>query len=214
MNYEKEIRLINECGMLLVFPIKNKKEPASLWSRLYPRISMDWKWDDSGDNRVVKLWATMKALSSSGQVVYSKWYQGRATFISKELFMAMLTLVRHAESFHLNSHAQNIYERLLEDSPLSTKQIKELCELRGRDFEKYYNQAIKQLFLSLKIVAFGEVDDGAFPSLAMGSTALLFEDVVLKSENLSLKQAQIILNKYLPMESAFRIYFNKIYKFV
>lgn len=35
---------------------------------------------------------------------------------------------------------------------------------------------MKQLWARLLIVGFGEVDDGAFPSLAVAATELMFED--------------------------------------
>ena len=68
---------------------------------------------------------------------------------------------------------------------------------------------MKQLFNQFLIVAYGEVDDGAFPSLAVGSTKLLFEELFLKSQQLTLGDAQAIIDKYLPEGNLFRKYLEK-----
>ena len=86
VSLQKAVTQINLHGILLVFPINNRDEPKSLWSEFYPRTKMRWEWDDSGDQKVSDMWSLMKRLSTTKQVVYSKWYQGRATFFSLELF--------------------------------------------------------------------------------------------------------------------------------
>ncbi|MBY0451825.1 MAG: hypothetical protein K2P92_02240, partial [Bdellovibrionaceae bacterium] len=178
MDQKSAVKKINDRGALLVFPINNKKEPASLWSEFYPRTKMRWEWDEGGDNKVGDLWLLMKKLSDSRQVVYSKWYQGRATFFSRDLFTALLKVTQPDYSgTTLSPVARQLYECLEEDSPLSTKQLKAITELRGKDNERFYNRGMKELFSRFLIVAYGEVDDGAFPSLAVGTTRNLFEDL-------------------------------------
>ena len=90
MTRKKAIKLIDQNGILLVFPINNKKEPRSLWSGFFPSRKLVWEWDQEGDAAVHKMWSLMKDLSECREVVYSKWYQGRATFFSKQVFVAML----------------------------------------------------------------------------------------------------------------------------
>lgn len=80
--FKKAIDTINQQGILLTFPIDNKKEPNSLWAQFYPKKKMIWKWDETGDNKVGEMWMLMKKLSDCKEVVYSKWYRGRATFFS------------------------------------------------------------------------------------------------------------------------------------
>lgn len=210
MNQKTAISKINTHGVLLVFPINNQKEPASLWSTFYPRTKMRWEWDNDGDNRVGQLWFLMKKLSDSGQVVYSKWYQGRATFFSKELFTALLctslTFFDHPE---ISRSARELLECLESDSPLSTKQLKKLTELQGKDNERFYNRGMKELFNRFLIVAYGEVDDGAFPSLAVGATRNLFEDLVNVAREMKSAQAQKIIDFYMPSGSLFRKYLDK-----
>lgn len=212
MTQKRAIQLINREGILLVFPINNKKEPRSLWSGFFPSSKMTWEWDQNGDDRVHRMWSLMKKLSSSQEVVYSKWYQGRATFISKELFIAM-----QAYFFHLGLSerpksfiSQQLLEELENDSPLSTKQLKKLTELQGKDNESKYQRAMKDLFSYFFIVAYGEVDDGAFPSLAVGATKLIFEDLYLEAKDLGINKAVEIINKHIPKGTLFRKYFDKL----
>lgn len=211
MRQKTAVSKINDRGALLVFPINNKKEPASLWSEFFPKSKMRWKWDSDGDDRVGELWALMKKLSDSREVVYSKWYQGRATFFSRKVFTALLKLsLHHFDEPQLSSTAKNLLEALESDSPLSTKQLKEITELRGKDNERFYNRGMKELFSKFLIVAFGEVDDGAFPSLAVGATKHLYEDLLSEAREISESEARKIIDKYLPQGNLFRKQFDKL----
>ena len=177
--------------MLLVFPMNNQKEPKSLWHEFYPRSVMRWEWDD-GDDRVMKMWFDMKKLSKDKRVVYSKWYQGRATFFSREVFSALRSYI-NPQREKLSRQAKELLEILESDSPLSTKQLKKMTDLQGKDNERIYQKAIKSLFEQMWIVGFGEVDDGSFPSLAVGAATLLYEE--LCSDKIAKDEAFSILNK-------------------
>lgn len=208
---KKAIDIINKKGVLLVFPINNRPEPASLWSQMYPRSKMEWVWDSDGDDRVVKMWSLMKRLSDCREVIYSKWYQGRATFFSKKLFVSLLRLrLEELESSaNLSRTALNILEILESDSPLSTKQLKKIAELQGRDNEKFYSRAMKELFHNFHIVAYGEVEDGAFPSLAIGATKTLYEDLWRQAQQMNLVEAVATIDQFMPAGQLFRKYLDK-----
>ncbi len=205
------IQSINKHGLLLVFPILNAREPHSLWHEFHPYTKMRWEWDENGDDKVGQMWGLMKRLSENREVVYSKWFQGRATFFSRPLFTAMLSLLKKKGDLRagLSCAAKNLLEILESDSPLSTKQLKKMAELQGKDNERIYNRSMKELFAKQLIVAFGEVDDGAFPSLAVGATRLLFEDLWRESESVSTEQAQKTIDAFLPKDSKPRRYFDK-----
>ncbi len=211
MKFKKAIQEINQNGILLVFPINNRKHPLSLWSQFYPRSKMEWNWDNDGDDRVGQLWGLMKKLSDCREVIYSKWYQGRATFFSRSLFTALLKLrqQQNDSNSELSKTARMLLEVLESDSPLSTKQLKKLADLQGKANEKFYQRGMKELFKNFHIVAFGEVDDGAFPSLAIGSTHNLYEDLWNESRNLSFSQAMAIVDRYMPTDELFRKYLDK-----
>ena len=211
MNQRSAISHINKNGVLLVFPINNAKDPQSLWSEFFPRTKMRWEWDDEGDNKVAGMWMLMKRLSNCDQVVYSKWYRGRATFFSRELFTAMLCIYKSTGelTYGLSRTARELLDALESDSPLSTKELKKITELQGRLNEPQYSRAMKELFSRLLIVAYGEVDDGAFPSLAVGATELLFEKLWLQSSDMSDKDAMKIINQYMPEKSKFRNFLEK-----
>lgn len=211
MNQKAAISKIKKRGVLLVFPLNNQKEPASLWSEFHPRKKMNWVWDDSAGAEVGELWWLMKKLSANPQVVYSKWYRGRATFFSPELFTALLCLSKKFFEDHsrLSRTARLILDTLESDSPLSTRELKKLCDLQGKDNARFYNRAMKELFTEFLIVGFGEVDDGAFPSLAVGSTRSLFENLVLASHQLKVKDAEKILETYMPEGSLLRKFYER-----
>ena len=211
MKQKTAVSKINSCGALLVFPINNNKEPASLWSEFFPKSKMRWEWDSDGDDRVGELWGLMKKLSDSREVVYSKWYQGRATFFSREVFTALVRLsLRNFDEPQLSRTAKSLLEALESDSPLSTKQLKAITELRGKDNERFYNRGMKELFSKFLIVAFGEVDDGAFPSLAVGATRNLYEDLLNEARKMSEAKAQKIIDQYLPPGNLFRKQLDKM----
>ena len=213
MKLSSAIAKIEKRGMLLVFPMNNRKEPASLWSEFFPRTEMRWEWDESGDNRVAELWHLRERLSVSRKVVYTKWFRGRATVISFELFTAMLASLGSARDgvpVGLTFQAREMQDLLDEDSPQSTKTLKRALGLQGRENERVYNAGLKQLWSRLSIVGFGEVDEGAFPSLAIGSTRVIFEELWAESRGLSKKAAQATIDRYLPTGTAFRKYFDEV----
>ncbi|MEZ0391504.1 MAG: hypothetical protein ACAH59_04765 [Pseudobdellovibrionaceae bacterium] len=207
---KKAIQAIEKKGLLLVYPIDNRPEPPSLWSELYPRTKMRWEWDDQGDAKVAQLWHLREELSRSGKVVYGKWYQGRATFFSRPLFTALYHLSRQWRPPRWTRESDSVLEILQMDSPLSTKQIKEAVGLQGKLLESTYERALKPLWQHLDIVGFGEVQDSSFPSLAVGATVTLFEDLRDESESLTTKEANQLLEKYLPEGSSWRKFWNRI----
>lgn len=202
------IRAIDAHGALLVFPVRNATDPLSLWRALHPRKKMEWDWSEDSDDAVPDLWHLMKRLSDCRKVVYSKWYQGRATFFSLEVFRALLALSMRAPS-PLSPQARELLRILEEDSPLSTKELKKRAGLQGRLNEAAYSRACKELFLGFRIVAYGEVDDGAFPSLALGSTRLLYEELWESARTLPETQARALLELKLPAGSKFRKFYDR-----
>jgi hypothetical protein len=207
--FQKAIQVINDQGVLLVFPVNNAPEPASIWSAFHPRTKMKWEWSDDGDDRVARMWGLMKTLSDCKDVVYSKWYRGRATFFSRDLFTALLAskfslLSRGSRSERkrvLSPTALEIFEALETTSPLSTKELKKATGLQGKIFETQYQRAMKELFENFLIVGFGEVDDGAFPSLAVGATQLLYEDLCRDARALTENEWRAMIARYMPTGS-------------
>jgi hypothetical protein len=214
----KAIEAINQKGILLVFPIENRKDIPSLWSEFYPRAKMRWEWDESHDNRVSSLWHLREELSTSNEVIYTKWFRGRATFISKEVFGALLKLLnpghqlQQSAQISLSQDARRVLATLEMDSPLSTKVLKRSTDLQGRFNEATYTRATKELWSRLLIVAYGEVDEGAFPSLAIGATRVLFEDLYRHARSMSEEQAFAVLRERTPAQSPFLQFFEKLKK--
>jgi len=105
--------------------------------------------------------------------------------------------------------SQIILETLESDSPLSTKELKRFTDLQGKENEAAYNRATKELFSRLLVVAFGEVDDGSFPSLAIGATRLIYEDLWNEALEMDPNRAETVIDKYMPAGSLFRKQFEK-----
>ncbi len=198
LKLSEAISAIDKAGILLVFPINNRKEPKSLWTTFFPRSEMRWEWDDGGDGRVANLWHLREELSRSQKVVYAKWYQGRATFFSRKVFTAMLSRLLKSPLPPLSKDASRILRTLQENSPLSTKRLKAATDFQGKFMTPAYEKALKQLWQRLLIVGFGEVDDGAFPSLAIGATSLLFEDLWREANELDVRSAYETICEYFP----------------
>lgn len=191
--FQKSKRLIDENGFLLVFPQANREEPQSIWSLLYPGVPLRWEWDDSADSRVVQLWQLREELARSREVVYGKFYQGRATFFSRKVFTNLLALKGPWDFPFPNPISREILEALKMDSPLSTKQLKEVTGLKGKMLESTFHKSLRDLWENFLIVGLGEIDDGAFPSLAHASTEVVFEELWQEAKSIDPVDAMIFM---------------------
>jgi hypothetical protein len=173
----RAIEAVEQHGVLLVYPVKDKRDPLSLWHVFYPRSEMKWAWDDAADPRVAELWHLRAALAESKRVVYSKWLGGRATLFSQSLFRAMLAALRAKGSPvpGLGRSSRALYEILLDDSPQGTSALRANAGLEGRLHEADFTASMRALWSRLLIVGVGEREEGGYPSLAVGATELLFE---------------------------------------
>jgi hypothetical protein len=197
--HARAVAAIKKRGVLLVYPITNRRDPPSLWFELYPRVEMRWAWDADADDRVVGLWHLRERIARSREVVYSKWYRNRACFFRKDLFAAMLAKMMGRDD--LSEEARDILALLEEDSPLSTKELRKRAGLQGKMLERAWTKALSELFVRCLIVGTGEVDDGAFPSLAVGATRWIFEDLWIAAREG--QTADALLDEFLPPSSTF-----------
>ena len=197
-------KIVDRLGIVLVYPIANKAEPPSLWTELWPKSQMEWSWDEDADPRVAELWHLRERLARSQEVAYAKWFRGRATFFSLPVFHALLGRFARMDPFAgLPHEAADILEILRERSPLSTKELRAAADLRGKPYEAVFMHAMKALWTRLLIVGFGEVQDGAFPSLAVGATELLFEDLWIERHRVP-KKSEDALEAALGRSRSFR----------
>lgn len=170
-------KAVAQHGALLVYPIQNRPDLPSLWSVLYPNVTMEWAWDADADGRVAELWGLREELARERELVYAKWFRGRATFFSQALYEAMLATQRATHAAELSREARRILSLLEEDSPQSAKNLRREAELSGRDQERDWTRSLKALWERLLIVGVGEEPDGAFPSLRIGATRWVFEEL-------------------------------------
>lgn len=204
------MRAIEAHGVLLVYPLKNRADIPSLWAELHPDVAMRWAWDQGADGRVVQLWQLREELSREREAVYAKWFRGRATFFSQPVFEAMLAaLLQAKQAILLGAEARELCALLEEDSPQSTKQLRRAAMLTGRESERVFTRAMKELWERLLVVGVGEEDDGAFPSLRMGATRLLFEGLFERAQKGMTPAYQAVLQQHLAPETAFGRQFHK-----
>lgn len=214
VNSRSAISAINQAGALLVFPLDNRREPASIWSHFYPKEDMKWEWDEDGDDRVARLWRLRGDLSTTRKVIYTKWFRGRATYFSLPLFSALLRSLNPFGDLPetLSSNARKILGALQSESPLSTKELKRMTGLQGKPNEASYDKALQELWSRMLIVAYGEVDDGAFPSLAIGSTRVLFEELWAETFQKSAADAEREIGRKLAPPNLFFLHYQKLKK--
>lgn len=173
------IAAIERHHAVLVYPVANRHDPLSLWEVLYPGEPMRWAWDASADDRVVALWHLRERIARSERVVYGKLLGGRATFLSSALARAVLATLRDAGDLRsgLSPASLAVLEVLSDNSPEPTRRLREAAGLAGRAQESAFQRAMRPLWERLLVVGVGEVDEGGFPSLAVGATQLLRESL-------------------------------------
>ncbi len=214
-------KIVDRLGIALVYPLpgkkktKKKNDPPSLWSELYPGVEMGWRWDEDADPRVAEVWHLREELARSGEVAYTKWFRGRATFFALPVFHALLGALAAAGDLFagLPDEALTILDALRERSPQSTKELKASTGLRGREHERAFGRAMKALWARLLVVGVGEVDDGAFPSLAVAATEMMFEDL-FRSRTRVPEERRRLLAEALPDGSAFDREFGRSFRAV
>lgn len=211
-NVRSAVSHVNKMGIVLVFPIKNAKEPPSLWSHFFPRREMRWEWSEDGDTSVAGLWHLRARLARSGEVVYTKWFGGRATVFSREVFGATLSLVSRLPDplTGLSPESRRVLEALEEDSPQGTKRLRAVTEFDGRENEGAFNKATRPLWQRFLLVGAGEEEEGGFPSLSIGATKLLEEDLWDESKLLNDAAREQTIAKRLPRGSPFLTQLRKL----
>lgn len=204
------IEAIEKRGATLVYPLDNRPEPPSLWSSLYPRSKMRWAWDAGADSRVNDLWLLRESIARTEDVVYGKWFRGRATFFSREAFTALLAAFETPCRDPDSEDSANVFRSLEDSSPQSTKELKRSTGLEGKFFATTYDRALKSLWEEGRIVGRGEKDDGAFPSLLVGATPFFFEDLWREAAKHERAWGEERLEKLLP--AAFLAFYRALRK--
>jgi hypothetical protein len=210
--YRKALAAINEQHVLLVYPIQNAREPSSLWHSLHPRSAMRWDWSEDADQRVVDLWHLKDALCLGREVVYAKWFRGRATFFSRAIFVPILALLgtTRAHALGRDANASRIYEELLDNSPQTPRRLRQAVDLSGSHGRSDYEHGVKLLWEQLVIVGTGEVDEGQFPALAMGATRHIFEDLWEEADGIDPRDAEERCRRLLPGDSPFSRFLDRL----
>jgi len=210
--YRKALAAINERHVQLVYPIQNAREPRSLWHSLHPGSAMRWDWSEDADQRVVDLWQLKDDLCLGREVVYAKWFRGRATFFSRASFVPILALLgtTRAEALRRNATASRQYEELQDNSPQTPRRLQQADKMTGSHYRGDYKRGVKLLWEQLVIVGTGEVDEGQFPALAMGATRHILEDLWEEADGMEPRDAEARCRRLLPAASPFSRFLDRL----
>jgi hypothetical protein len=99
---------------------------------------------------------------------------------------------------------------LEESSPQSTKVVRREAGLRGKQGERVWQRSLNELWAALLLVGTGEVDDGAFPSLEIGATRLIFEELWDEAAAMDREKAVSDVTARLEQEPVFLRYFREV----
>jgi hypothetical protein len=144
-------------------------------------------------------------------VVYTKWFQGRATFFSRPVFTALLRLLDASGSEdELSGGAAALYGLLLEDTPQTPKPLRAALGWEGRTRETLWSRALRELWQRLLVVGFGETEEGSFPALAIGATRHLFEDLWNEALTLDEDAARAVADQALKPGTAFHKHYVRL----
>lgn len=117
--------------------------------------------------------------------------------------MALLGLAHggNPTSPEISRPASSLLDLLLDNCPQSAKNLKKMARSEFGWPEAEYERAMRELWLRFLIVGFGEVDDGAFPSLNVCATQLIFEDLWRDAHKPDFAPWKSLQEKYLPAGS-------------
>ena len=88
--------------------------------------------------------------------------------------------------------------------------MKQAADLRGREHEPAFTRGMKELWLRMLIVAWGERDDGAFPSLQAGASKLLHHAAWQAGREMTEAEAIATIDRFWTEDSPFRRYFGEL----
>lgn len=179
MTLKGALEHVEKVGRVAIFPEKNKKKSSiiSLWELFFPRTKMKWEWDDSADNRVVKLWWLKNEIAQTQKVLYGRFFGNRPILVSKnEARRTMAGLERKP----LSSLAREILSRLEDNSPQTKRMIGKSLRDDGWEITKGdFERALLSLQKQFLIVNLGdsEREKGPMPSTEYAALSLVFPDL-------------------------------------
>lgn len=87
-----------------------------------------------------------------------------------------------------------------------------MTDLQGKENERAYEKAIHELWSRMLVVAFGEIEDSSFPSLAVGATRVIFEDLWTEAFRKDPEDAGRLVEGALTKDNLFFKHFLKLMK--
>ena len=180
----KALKLINEFKILYVFPAKNKKTTSeSLWNLLHPRSIFSWKWDETADPKVVRLWWLKDELARSQKALYGRFFSNQPCFVSLDHAMKNKWGDQNSDDFEGNNDSleKAILDSLASNSPQTKRMLKKIIQVDIEAHTKYeWNKAFEKLQRKKLICNLGdsERENSFMPSTEYGFIPTIFESQV------------------------------------
>jgi hypothetical protein len=196
------VKFIDAAGYCLLFPVKEAALP-SLYFAMARHAPLEW------DAYAVKLWEWKDNFPRRRRAFYSKYFRGRATFISLKLlphFLAMegtgAVAGDHGRMYaagRISADAGAIWETLDAQGPLATLELRHACKMDSKAGNQRYKRAMLELSRALVVVHFGvEQETGAWASSRFELTARAFPKQAAAARTIAPEDARsAIAVKYL-----------------
>ncbi len=196
------VRFIDSAGFCLLFPVKNVPLP-SLYCAMARGIPVSW------DKYTAKLWEWKDELPLRRRALYTKYFRGRGTFISRAMLPNFLALrgrparISDYEAFYaagrVSHGAYTLWKTLAEHGPLATLELRHACKMDSKAGNTRFKKAILELQGLLVVTHFGaEQETEAWASNRLELIARAFPEEAQQSRGVTPQAARTaIAKKYL-----------------
>jgi hypothetical protein len=195
------VRLIDAVGFCLLFPVEHIPLP-SLYYAMARRTRLTW------DHHSAKLWQWKDELPLKRRALYTKFFRGRGTFISRLMlpsFLAMRESPRHTidyDTFYaagrISHDAHALWKVLAEHGPLGTLELRHACRMESKAGNARFKKAMLELQGLLVVTHFGaEQETAAWASNRLELIARAFPQEAQQSRRIPPEVARsAIARKY------------------
>ncbi len=193
------VRFIDAVGFCLLFPVKNILLP-SLYYAMARRMPVTW------DRYSAKLWKWKDELPRGRRALYTKYFRGRGTFISRVMLLNFLAMrgapvrIGDYEAFYaagkVSHDARTLWKTLAEHGPLATLELRHACKLDNKAGNSRFKKAVLELQCLLVVTHFGaEQETAAWASNRLELIARAFPEEARHSRNIIPETARAAIAK-------------------
>lgn len=194
------VRFIDAAGFCTLFPVANVPLP-SLYCAATGR---DPNEGVIFDQHFERIWRWKDELPRRRRALYSKYFRGKGTFISRRLLPHFLAMRQAAAAPHdhqrfyregrIRDDARVIWEALAEHGPLATLELRHACKMETTAGNIRFKRAILDLQCLLVVSHFGsEQETGAWASGKYELTSRAFPEETCAALEIEPRKARAAL---------------------